>query len=88
MEQVRLIDGACEWRQIDDEIVLLHVPQMRYVAVNRAGSRLWPSLQTGATVQQLADELVAAFGIDDHQARRDGERFVDWLCAEGLAERY
>jgi hypothetical protein len=81
---LRLREADLHWREIDGEIVALEARSSRYVAANGAGAVLWRALVAGSTREQLADELVAAFGIDRERAAADADRFVAELAAQGL----
>ena len=80
----RLRTEELSWRQIDDEIVILDSSRANYLAINGAGARLWPALVQGATLEQLADLLVEAYGLDSARARADAGRFVSSLSEQGL----
>lgn len=87
MSEFRLRGQDLSWRELDGEIVALDGGKSVYVATNRAGTLLWQRLAAGATREQLADELVDAFGIAADQAATDVDRFVSELETNGLLER-
>jgi Coenzyme PQQ synthesis protein D (PqqD) len=84
---LRLREADLHWREIDGEVIALEARGSTYVATNDAGTLLWRALVDGATLEQLADELVAAFGISRDRAVADAEGFVAELTAQGLIER-
>jgi hypothetical protein len=45
---------------------------------------LWPALVEGATLDRLADVLVAEYEIDHARACTDAHQFVRALAAKGL----
>jgi hypothetical protein len=69
---------------VDDSIVVLDEQAALYLAVNRSGAALWPSLLEGATRGQLEDHLAGAFGLDPPTAVRDVGAFVDLLASKSL----
>ena len=81
---LKLRTGDLEWRQIDDEIVLLDGRQATYLSTNGAGTLLWRALAAGATREQLVTVLVDAYGIDERRAMADAKEFVGALVSQGL----
>jgi coenzyme PQQ synthesis protein D (PqqD) len=86
MDKLRLRRDNLSWRELDGEIVALDNGNSMYVATNRTGTLLWNKLAAGATREQLAADLVAAFDVAPDQAATDVGRFVDDLRAQGLLE--
>jgi Coenzyme PQQ synthesis protein D (PqqD) len=80
----RVRTDELNWREIDDEVVILDSSRANYLAINGAGARLWPALLAGATLEQLADLLVEVYEIDRPRATADAQRFVTELCEQGL----
>jgi hypothetical protein len=74
------------WSEIDDKVVLLDLASAEYLSLNRSGTRLWLAVQQKRTVDELVDELVAAYGIDRPRAHDDVDRFVEHLRASNLLE--
>ena len=87
MTELKLRSADLHWREIDDEIIALEARGSNYVSANGAGTLLWRALAEGATRDELADVLVAAYGIDRDRARADADRFVAEVAAQGLLER-
>jgi hypothetical protein len=86
-EILRLKPEAVEWREIEGEVVAIDRRSDTYLGVNRSGARLWQALAAGATRDQLADELVDAFGIAREQALADADSFVGLLAEHELLIR-
>jgi Coenzyme PQQ synthesis protein D (PqqD) len=84
MTELRLKDEDLHWREIDGEVIALEARGSTYLAANGAGTLLWRALAAGCTREELADELVRAYGIDRERAAVDADRFVDSLAAQGL----
>jgi hypothetical protein len=84
MMELRLRDTDRHWREIDGEVIALEGDGSRYLAANGAGTLLWRALACGSTREDLADELVRAYGIDRARAAADVDRFVDALAKQGL----
>lgn len=73
-----------EWRQIDDEVVLLDTRQGTYLALNSSAAQLWTALACGASREDLAGILVETYGIEKRQATEDAEEFISSLAERGL----
>jgi hypothetical protein len=84
MRTLRLRTHDLEWREVDDEIVLLDAHESTYLAVTGSGTSLWRALASGATREQLAKTLVDAYGIDEQRAAVDTDQFIDSLAAHRL----
>ena len=87
MTTLRLRDDAVRWREIDREVVAVDLESSMYLSTNESGVRLWRRLAEGATIEQLVDELVSAFGIEPERAIADVRSFLDELEARNLLER-
>jgi Coenzyme PQQ synthesis protein D (PqqD) len=84
MTELRLRDTDLHWREIDGEVIALEARGSTYVAANGSGTLLWRALVAGSTRERLADELVAAYGIERMRATADVDAFVSALDAQGL----
>jgi hypothetical protein len=73
-----------DWRQIDDEIILLDAHEGTYLSTNGSGTLLWQAIASGATREQLVSALVDAYGIDERRATADTNEFIASLAAKGL----
>lgn len=82
-EVLRLREGL-PWREVEGSVVVLDLESSSYFAVNRTGTRLWPHLQDGATVDELSEVLAAAEELDAGRARADVEAFVADLRQQEL----
>ena len=83
---LRLRSNAVEWKEIEGEIVALEGESSTYLSANSSGALLWTSLASGATREQLAEQLVARYGIAPEVARADVDCFLEELSARGLLE--
>lgn len=73
-----------EWRQIDDEVVVLDARGGTYLATNGSAALLWQSIASGTTREELASVLVNAYGIDKRDALVDVDDFLAMLSTRGL----
>jgi hypothetical protein len=87
MTELKLREADLHWREIDRDVIALETRESVYLAADGAGALLWRLLARGATREALADELVAAYGIERERALADTDRFVEQLAEHGLVER-
>ena len=86
-EPVRIRPGAVEWREVEGEIVALDLRTKEYLAVNRTGAMLWPSLVAGSTVPELLAQLATSFSVSPDEAAADLDGFLAELEEQDLLER-
>jgi hypothetical protein len=81
---LRLRERDLEWREIDDEIVVLDGHDAAYLAVSGAGTLIWHLLSERTDRKALIDALVETYGIDDARAGEDVDTFLRVLVDRGL----
>ena len=84
MTRLTLRTDDLTWREIDGEIVALEGRRSMYLSANGSGGMLWRMLARGATRDELAAALVAAYGIDAGAAAADTDRFLEQVRSAGL----
>lgn len=82
--RLTLRPGALDWVDAEGEIVVLDSARSRYLSLNREGVVLWRVLASGATREELAEELVRTFEVPPRRAATDVEAFVARLAELGL----
>lgn len=87
MSKLRLRTEELSWRAIDGEIVAVDVSDSTYLSANASGTLLWEMLAAGASRPELAERLVARFGIDRQRADADVDAFIAALESRGLLAR-
>jgi len=75
------------WREIDGDLVVLDLRSSTYLTANASGTLLMKQLTQERSLQELAQALVAAFGIPERRAHLDAQAFVDELGERGLLDR-
>jgi hypothetical protein len=83
-DSLRLRADQIEWRQVEDEVVVLDLRDATYFAVNKTGAALWPSLVEGATREQLLACLTDRFAVEEPAASRDVDAFLKDVGERGL----
>jgi hypothetical protein len=58
----------------------------RYFSLNEVGAAVWEGLTRGLSLTEVSSELLESYEIDKETLRRDIERIVAELVAEGLLE--
>lgn len=81
---MKLRTDGVTWQEIDGELVLLDMQTSAYLTTNVAGAVLAKLLVEERTQDELADALVAEFGIDRDTAQADAASFTEQLRAKGL----
>lgn len=72
------------WREIGDELVVMHMGTATYLTINGSGKVLWVRLAEGATSEQLAETLSERYGVDADRSRADVQSFLASLAACAL----
>ena len=83
---LQLRSDRLEWREVDGEVVVLDTEASVYIAINQAGSAIWPNLAAGATRDDLVARLREEFGIDENVASTDVDAFIAALRTQGLLD--
>lgn len=73
-----------DWREIDDEIVVLDTRDAVYLSVQGSGALVWRLLAESATKDSLIEALVKKYGIDSTRATADVDAFLATLNDRGL----
>ncbi len=83
--------SAIATREIADEMILVPIKagvgDLRSIFVlNEWGAAVWKRMAQGATAEDLAAALHAAYEVTPEEARLDVSRFLESLLSEGLVE--
>lgn len=82
--RLQLRTDNLEWREIDDEIVVLDAREATYLALNGSGAILWRKLATSAYRDDLVQALLDAYEVDQATASADTDAFLTELARQGL----
>lgn len=83
-DTVRLREDNLVLREIDGETVLLDLNGSAYFSVNRSGTFLLAMLGADHEREELIRALAGEFDIDEAEAARDTDAFLEALRAERL----
>jgi Coenzyme PQQ synthesis protein D (PqqD) len=84
--RLRINSEDVVWREVGDELVVLHMKTTTYLTINGSGRTLWDRLVDGATLDELVAALVERYGIGTEQAKQDVHGFVESLTACSLLD--
>ena len=59
------------WKEIGEQVVVLHFESGRYFSLNDSGSLIWKGLLENQTSDQIVAKLCAAFEVGEDAARGD-----------------
>jgi hypothetical protein len=81
---VQLRQRELDWREIDDEIVVLDGREATYSAVRGSGTLVWRLLAQATTRQRLVEAVVDCYDVSEEQAGRDVDAFLATLREKGF----
>lgn len=79
-----LREDDLDWREIDDEIVVLDTRDAVYLSVQGSGALVWRLLAESTTKDSLIEALVEKYGVDSTRATADVDAFLATLNDRGL----
>ena len=72
------------WREVDQVLLILHMPTSRYLQLNASAIVLWERVVEGATETELQAALMERYGIAQERAEADVATFLEPLRRDGL----
>jgi hypothetical protein len=64
------------WKEIGDQVVVLHFESGRYYSLNCSGAVIWKGLLENQSPDQIASSLCEGFAVDESTAREDIEKMT------------
>jgi hypothetical protein len=64
----------------------LHLPSGRYFSITGSGILIWETLREGATLDEIAAVVIAAFDVPSERAKEDIRSLMHKLVDAGLVE--
>jgi hypothetical protein len=64
------------WKEIGDQVVILHYDSGRYFSLNASGSVIWKAALENLSQEQIVHRLCDEFDVDRETARQDIEETV------------
>jgi len=73
------------WKEIGDQVVVLHIETGRYYSLNHPGSLIWKGLIEGLSPDLIIERLCSVFDVDKPTAKKDTEEMIhDFLTKEAI----
>lgn len=72
------------YRELEGEVVLVHLPSNRIYALNETGAALWRLLEQGCNRQQIHETLTQEFAVGASLLEREIEDMLERLESAGL----
>ncbi len=69
-----------------DGAIVLDIAQGKIFRLNRVGSRVLESLETGTSENEIANRISREFGVSHDIAENDTQEFIQQLQRTGLLE--
>lgn len=79
---------AVAWRQIGDEVVILHLKSAVYYSAGEVAARIWELCNGIYSVDSIALQVTAEYEVDHEQALADTSEYVQELARQGLVVIY
>jgi len=70
------------WKEVGDQVVVLHIETGHYYSLNHSGSQIWKGLMEGLSPDQIAVNLCSIFNVDKPTAKKDTEEMIHSLLAK------
>lgn len=83
-ETVKLDADRVAWCEVGNEVVILDLQSSKYFDLNHTARRIWKRLDTGATPNDLVEDLIATYGVPRQRAVADVNGFIDLLRERSL----
>ena len=78
------VPGHVLMRRVGDDLVMLNLEAEGYYGLNEVGARLMQAAETGATLEQIIEQLFGEFEIGREQLEHDVRAVAADLMAAGL----
>ena len=76
-----------DWKEFDNESVLLNLTTGYYFRLNQVGSFIWPLIDEEHNLGDIIDRVLARFEVSQRQAKTDVHDFIEQLLAEQLIQK-
>ena len=76
--------GNVEWKQFDDESLLINIETGFYFRLNEVGNFIWPLLDGKQSDEEIINKIVEEFDVQTEKAKSDFNSFIKELFGEKL----
>ena len=75
------------WRDVDEEMIVLHLPTGKYYTFNNTGHLAWKQLAEGKDTAEITLQIMDTYEIDKETAGRDLATFIAGLVEHNLVSK-
>jgi len=72
------------WRDVDEEMIVLHLPTGKYYTFNNTGHLVWQQLAEGKDTSEITSQIMDKYEVDRETASRDVAVFINGLKEHSL----
>jgi hypothetical protein len=72
------------YRELEGEIVLVHLGTNRIYSLNETGARFWELLASGSERAEIERQLLDEFAVEPEDLRQEIDSMLSALAEEGL----
>lgn len=72
------------WRDVDEEMIVLHLPTGKYYTFNNTGHLVWQQLAAGKDSSDITLQIMDKYEVDEETAVRDLNTFIKGLIEHNL----
>ena len=72
------------WKEIGDQVVILHLDSGRYYTLNPTGSLVWKCIMEGSSTNQVVERICSRFEVDEESCRSDAEGMIRGFAEKGM----
>lgn len=72
------------WRDVDEEMIVLHLPTGKYYTFNNTGHLAWKELADGKDTATITSEIMDKYDVDEKTAASDLDAFIQGLKEHNL----
>jgi len=76
-----------DWKEFDNESVLLNLTTGYYFRLNQVGTFVWPLITEEYNIGDIVDQVVKKFDVSQRQAKTDVHDFIEQLLTEELIQK-
>ena len=70
------------WKEVGDQVVILHLNSGNYNSLNDTASLIWKGLMDGLNPEMITKKLCEVFTIDEVAAKKDTEDMIQQFLAK------
>jgi hypothetical protein len=75
------------WRNLNEEVVILHLKSGEYFTLNDVGQFVWLAVTDQKNMGEIRHKVVDAFDVSPEKASEDIEEFISRMLDEGLLHK-